>query len=105
MGECKVTVDAGVCKMVSVITATMNEDGEVEVDIKSDCPAVLKMSWGIKPVFPFLVVESPMNETEIYQLASEHLRHTACPVPSGILKAIEVAGDLGIKRNATITVE
>jgi len=105
MGESKVTVDAGVCGMITVVNAKMNDDGEVAVDIKSDCPAVLRMSWGIKPVYPFLVVESPMNETDVYRLASEHLTHTACPVPSGILKAIEVAGDLGIKRDARITVE
>lgn len=105
MGECKVTIDAGVCRKMTTVSAWMNADGEVEVDIKSDCPAVLRMSWGIKPVYPFLVVESPMCGTDIYRLASENLTHTACPVPSGILKAIEVAGDLGIKRDAHITVE
>lgn len=105
MGECKVTVDAGVCKRITTIDAKMNEDGEVEVDIRSDCPDVLRMSWAIKPVFPFLVVESPMCETDIYQLASKNLTHTACPVPSGILKAIEVAGELGIKRDAYIRIE
>ena len=105
MGECKVTVDAGVCKMITVVNAKTNDDGYVEVDIKSDCPYVLKMSWAIKPVFAFTVVESPMNETEIYELASKNLAHTACPVPSGILKAIEVAGELGIKRDAYIKIE
>jgi len=105
MGECKVTVDSGVCKMITVIDAKMNDDGMVEVDIHSDCPYVLKLSWGIKPVFAFMVVESPMNETEIYQLASERLAHTACPVPSGILKAIEVAGELGLKRDVHMKIE
>lgn len=105
MGECKVTVDAGVCKRITVIKAKMDDEGYVKVDIESDCPDVLRMSWGIEPVFPFTVIESPMNETQIYQLASQELTHTACPVPAGILKAIEVAGDLGIKRDAYIKIE
>ena len=105
MADCKVTVDAGVCKMRTVIIAKTNEDGEVVLDIQSDCSKVLEMSWGVKPVYAWSCVESPMNETEIYQLASKCLKHAACPVPCAVLKAIEVAGELGIKRDAVITIE
>ncbi|MCL2142753.1 MAG: hypothetical protein FWH44_00610 [Methanomassiliicoccaceae archaeon] len=105
MGECKVTVDAGVCKMVSVINAKMNEDGYVDVKIESQCPNVLKLSWSLKPEFAFMIVETPMIKTDIYKLASEDLPHTACPVPSAIIKAIEVAGELGIKRDVHMTIE
>jgi hypothetical protein len=105
MGKCKVTVDAGVCKMVTVINATTNDDGEVVLEIQSDCPNILKLSWSIKPEFAFAVIEEPMNKTQIYKLASEDIPHAACPVPSGIIKAIEVAGDLGIKRDVSIKIE
>ena len=105
MGECKATVDAGVCKMATVIKAAVNEDGYVELNIESDCPNVLRMSWGLEPEFAFMVAESPMNTTQVYKLASEELPHAACPVPSGIIKAIEVAGDLGIKRDVHIKLE
>lgn len=43
MADCKVTVDAGVCKMKTVIIAKTNEDGEVILDIQSDCSKVLEM--------------------------------------------------------------
>ncbi|MDR0335209.1 MAG: hypothetical protein LBH69_04920 [Methanomassiliicoccaceae archaeon] len=105
MGKSKVTVDAGVCKMITVINARTNEDGYVELEIESDCPNILRMSWGLKPEFAFMVVEAPMNKTQIYKLASEDIPHTACPVPSAMLKAIEIAGDLGIKRDVHITIE
>jgi hypothetical protein len=105
MGECKVTVDAGVCKMISVIKAKMNADGYVEFEIESECPNILRMSWGLKPEFAFMVVEAPMNKTEIYRLASEEIPHTACPVPSAMIKAMEVAGDLGIKRDVQMKIE
>ncbi|MDR0888224.1 MAG: hypothetical protein LBM39_03450 [Candidatus Methanoplasma sp.] len=103
---CIVTVDAGVCKMKTVITATPNDEtGMVDIEIKSDCPNVLKMSWSVKPICPYSEVEGDMRETETYKLAGEHLPHAACPVPCGIIKAVEVAGGLGLKRTATITVE
>ena len=105
MGECKVTVDAGVCKMITVISARTNDDGEVVLDIQSDCGNVLRMSWGLKPEFAFCVVEEKMNKTNVYIQASEEIPHAACPVPSAVIKAIEVAGDLGLKRDVTIKIE
>jgi len=105
MGECKVTVDAGVCKKISVIEAKTNDEGYVELKVKSDCPNILKLSWSLEPEFAFMVVESPMNRTKIYELASEDIPHAACPVPSAMIKAIEVAGDLGLKRDVTMKIE
>jgi hypothetical protein len=105
MAECKVTVDAGVCKMITTIKARMNGDSYVELDIDSDCPNILRLSWALKPEFAFTVVEAPMNSTQIYKIASEELPHAACPVPSGLIKAIEVAGELGIKRDVHMKIE
>ena len=104
--SCKVTVDAGVCKMKTVITAVRNEEtGMVELDIKSDCPNILKMSWFLKPICAYSEVESDFCESDIYKLADEYLPHTACPVPSGMVKAVEVAGGLGLKRDVHMTIE
>jgi len=104
--ECKVTIDAGVCKMKTVVTAKSNpETGMVDIDIQSDCPNVLRMSWTIKPICPYTEVEGCMNETDVYKLASEALPHAACPVPCGMIKAVEVAGGLGLKRDVIIKIE
>ncbi len=103
MPGCKVCVDAGVCKMKTVITAKPNDIGLIELDIKSDCPNILKMSWKLEPVSPYAEVESEFYKSEIYKLAQETpIPHTACPVPCAMIKAIEVAGDLGLKRGVTI---
>lgn len=105
-GTCKVTVEAGVCRMKTVITATANPDtGSVDLDIQSDCANVLKMSWTLKSVCPYTEVEAAMNETETYKCASEAIPHAACPVPCGVIKAIEVAGGLGLKREVIMKIE
>ncbi len=102
--ECTVRVDAGVCKMVTTIHAKENEMGMIELDIQSDCPNVLKLSWIVQPISPWTEVEAAMNETDIYKWASDRLPHAACPVPCAMIKAVEVAGDLGLKRNVTIEI-
>ncbi len=100
--ECKVCVDAGVCKMKTLITAKDNGMGLIEIDIKSDCPNILKMSWKLEPMSPYAEVEANFMNSSVYKLAAETIPHTACPVPAGIIKALEVAGDLGLKRDASI---
>ncbi|MDY0293640.1 MAG: hypothetical protein RBQ77_03605 [Candidatus Methanomethylophilaceae archaeon] len=105
VNECNVRVDAGVCKMITTIHAKQNDMGLVELDVKSDCPNILRMTWIMEPVSPYTEVEAPMNETVIYKWASERLPHAACPVPCALVKAVEVAGDLGLKRAVKIEIE
>lgn len=102
MTDCRVCVDAGVCKMKTLITAKDNGAGMVDIQIKSDCPNVLKLSWKIEPMSPYSEVEAEFSKSEVYKIADATIPHTACPVPAGIIKALEVAGDLGLKRDATI---
>ncbi len=102
MTDCRVCVDAGVCKMRTLITAKDNGMGLIELDIKSDCPNILKMSWRLEPMSPYAEVEAEFSKSTIYQLANDAIPHTACPVPSAMVKALEVAGDLGLKREAVI---
>jgi len=106
MTDCKVTVEAGVCKMKTVIIAKANPDtGMIDLELQSDCPNVLKMSWSMPAICPYTEVEAAMIETEIYKKASECIPHAACPVPCGMIKAVEVAGDLGLKRDVIIKIE
>lgn len=88
--------------MKTLITAKDNGMGLIEIDIKSDCPNVLKMSWKLEPMSPYAEVEAAFDKSTVYKLANDAIPHTACPVPAGIIKALEVAGDLGLKRDASI---
>jgi hypothetical protein len=92
--------------MKTVITAKANPDtGMIDLDIQSDCPNILKMSWGLKPICPYTEVEAAITETEVYKWASGAIPHAACPVPCGMIKAVEVAGGLGLKRDVIIKIE
>lgn len=102
--ECTVTVNAGVCGKTTKIFAKNNDDMTVTVTIESDCPMV-----GKNPVPAGIVsweeVGAPFNESKVYAWATENIRHTACPVPCSIVKAIEAAGGLGLKKDVSIEVK
>ena len=102
--NCIVTVKAGVCGKTSRIIAEPGEDGmSVIVRIETDCPMVGKNP--VPVVIPWEEVGAPFSESNVYAWATENIRHTACPVPSGIIKSIEVAGGLGLKKDVSMTFE
>lgn len=105
MTECKVTVDAGACRRVTVITAVGDDMGVVTVTLDTDCEYLQKLAPHLEPITSYMEVEAPISTTTIYKLATEHLPHATCPVPCGVLKAVEVAGGLGLKKDVSINIE
>jgi hypothetical protein len=43
------------------------------------------------------------GEGPVFELAGDHLKHAACPVPAGIIKATEVTMGLDVPRPASIS--
>ncbi len=91
--------------MTSKIIATASEDMmSVNVVIESNCPMVQKLT-PIEGINPYEAIGTPFTESEIYKKAAECLRHTACPVPCGIVKAVEAESGMGLKKPVSITFE
>jgi hypothetical protein len=101
----KVTVDAGVCGFVTEIETLLNDSQQVVLKVDSQCPNIMalaeeyNMSEGMTEVF------TPFGEAPLFQAAKKHLKHTACPVPSAIMKAIEVTCGLALPRDVTMKIE
>ena len=105
MTDCKVEVDPGVCKMKTVIVAKTAEDMmSITFEITSDCPHVQKLAASVQDVDPYSTIDMPVNENPIYVCAGGCLPHAACPVPCAMVKATEVASDLGLKRDVVIKI-
>ena len=47
----------------------------------------------------------PINETAVYRAAAICRLHAACPVPSAILKAIEVSAGLALPADVHVSIE
>ncbi|MBQ9689621.1 MAG: hypothetical protein IJV47_03300 [Candidatus Methanomethylophilaceae archaeon] len=91
--------------MTSKIIATASDDMmSVNVVIESNCPMVQKLT-PIEGINPYEAIGTPFTESEIYKKAAECLRHTACPVPCGIVKAVEAESGMGLKKPISITFE
>ena len=99
----KVMVNPGPCGFVTAILAT-SEDGQVvDIELKSGCPSVKEMEVDLQRIDSYVEIFGKLNATRCVVSASGHLPHPACPIPSAILKAIEVECNLALP--STVTME
>jgi hypothetical protein len=95
----KVIVSAGICGFSSVIKAKKVDGGGVELKITSPCDMVAKLGKELKAVDMAQVITRDMADSKVYRVSGKHISHPACPVPSAILKAIEVEMGLALPRD------
>lgn len=97
----KVIVNPGVCGFSVTVKADKDKDKKIHVSLDTECEMVKKMLTEISTL-DMMAVFTRYLDNQVYISASKHLRHTACPVPSGILKAIEVEAGLNVPRDVSI---
>jgi hypothetical protein len=98
-------IHAGICGFRTTATARINDDGMTcAVCIDSDCPHVSAMAGALEAVNAFEEISFSGQLPATLRAAAEHCPHAACPVPAGIIKAIEVAAGLALPANASIEV-
>jgi len=74
----------------------------VLLSIESECEAVQQLAAELTQVDPFREITFKGDGPLTLRLAAQHLCHAACPVPAGIIKAVEVAAGLALPADATI---
>lgn len=95
-------IQAGACGFTTVVNATEIGSHKVELSIESACPHVKKLAESLSVVDAYKELSCRRGTTSIIAAALQHCTHAACPVPSGIVKAMEVAAGLGVACDVTI---
>lgn len=105
MTDCIVEVEPGVCKMNAKIVAKTSDDMmSIEVSIDSPCGFIQKYAAKLEPIDPYSTMELPMVQNPCYAATDGIIPHVACPIPSAVLKAVEVASDLGLPRDVVMRI-
>nr|WP_320132651.1 hypothetical protein [uncultured Holophaga sp.] len=97
----KVAIDPGVCGFHT--TVEVQTDGRFcLVTIQSGCKAIQKIAEELGPLDPMKEISSRRGTPRCLELGIQHCFHAACPVPPGIIKALEVEKKLALPREASI---
>ncbi len=101
----KVTVDAGICNFVSVIEAVKNDDDMIDVSLKTGCPNFQQLTKAKIEMDPLLVCFEKIGTGEVFELFKDSCPHNACPLPTAMIKAIEVEEGLALPKDVTMKIE
>jgi len=100
----RVEISSGQCRIITTVEATRN-GRRVQLQINSPCEAVQRLAEALKEVDPSREISFRGEGPLILELARQYLKHPACPVPCGLIKAVELASGLGLPVDATIKLE
>ncbi|MBZ4686773.1 MAG: hypothetical protein PWQ96_644 [Clostridia bacterium] len=103
MSKCE--INPGICGLVTTVEAKSIEGGNVTLKIISDCPNIQKVAEELVEINPFDEIFKRAATTKTYEVVSKHSPHPSCPVPSGILKAVEVEAGLALPKDVSIKIE
>jgi hypothetical protein len=99
----KSEINSGVCGHITTVEATM--EGKVcKLTITSDCQAIQELAQDLPEVNPMMEISCKRATPQTLQMGLKHCYHAACPVPVGIIKAVEVAAILALPKDAVIKV-
>jgi hypothetical protein len=96
-----VIVDSGSCGYTVTISVKMNEEKKLVVSGETDCAMVRKMLEEVAVLDRFAPLTGFLKNP-VYLAAGKHLKHVACLVPSGILKAAEVEAGMNVAKDASV---
>ena len=99
-----VVVDAGVCGHTATVRAVKTSGYNVRLELESDCPHVQKIAAEPIEVDALRQIGLRGGPPPLLESAYACCAHAACPVPSALIKAVEVAAGLALPDDVTMTI-
>jgi hypothetical protein len=100
----EVYIDPGICGLKSTVTIDAEDGATAVISFKTDCPSLKPMETELTEVDGYEECFSKIGDSGIYELAKKYCRHTACPVPSALIKGIECACGLALPKDVDIKI-
>jgi hypothetical protein len=97
----KAEIHSGACGYTTTVHTIMN--GKMcQIAIESDCKAIQKMAAELTEVEPFKEISSRRQVPKTLEMGIKYCTHAACPVPVGIIKAVEIESGLNLPVDVSI---
>jgi hypothetical protein len=102
----KAEIHSGICGFVTTVEATTDAEDRYKVHLKieSQCKACQRLGAELTEVDAMREMTFRGEGPLTLELGARYLSHASCPVPAGVIKAVEVAAGLALPKDATIKV-
>jgi hypothetical protein len=83
---------------------TTTDGSQVAVSVESECDAIQRLGEELTYVSPWQEITFRGEGPLTLKMGTKYCYHPACPVPVGIIKAIEVEAGLALPKDVVIKV-
>ena len=97
----KAEITSGICGFTATVKTRM-EGRKCRVSVESECDAIQRLGEALQEVEPFQEISFRGEGPQTLKMGAKHCYHTACPVPVGIIKAIEIEAGLALPADAVV---
>ena len=101
----KTVIMPGPCKMKTEVETEKIDRNTVSIKIKTDCKFYKPLEEELKQVDLYKECFLPLGEGNIFKTCKKYCKHPSCPIPCGILKAVEAEGGLALPTDVYISFE
>lgn len=106
--KAQATIDPGTCGFAATVTATVERGREASFTIESGCEHVAALAAALAQNGPFNVYDEMdwSKESRLRVTMREGLKgsYAWCPVPLGMMKAMQVAAGLSLPEKMAVSV-
>lgn len=100
----KLVVNTGACGYTIDIRVEKAAAGKYSLTVETECKHVKALAEDLS-VLSKMDVFTSILQNPVYQAAARRVKHAACPIPSAILKTLEVEAGFNVAKNMTFTFE
>lgn len=98
----KAEICSGVCGFNTTVEARKDGSGQIELTIESECKGIRRLAAELTEVDPYREFTYRGQGPLTFEKAAEYCSHAACPVPVGIIKAVEIEAGLALPADVSI---
>ncbi|GBC62921.1 hypothetical protein DENIS_3905 [Desulfonema ishimotonii] len=95
-------IDSGICGFSTVVRVSATPGESAAVEIESKCKQIANLAAQLHTVDGTDLFKKTINRNPVYEKAGACGLHAGCPVPCGIIKAVEAELGFALKKGASI---
>ncbi|TAN40236.1 MAG: hypothetical protein EPN25_08310 [Nitrospirae bacterium] len=98
----RLLINPGACGMLVQVDVEQKDNKTFSLTVTSECTMVQKLGTTLTELTTMDAFKQ-LVENPVFIKGAACLKHAACPVPCGILKALEVEAGLNVPRDVTMS--
>ncbi len=99
----RLIVDPGACGFTCMVEVEKVGKYQVTISVQSQCKQIKKLATEVGEINFLEICRGPYGQNPISQSAARCGLHPSCPIPCGLIKAVEAELGMAVKKNVSFT--